>query len=128
MTTIATVPASTSAFAIHGFMVEPSLYSTRARHKPLAAAATIRNSSRMRRALLAVACVVILAALVPLSGRGQPDAPVVRGAHRFQRVADGIYYATSAGTMNTGANTPVILTDADALIVDSSITPAAGRA
>jgi cyclase len=53
---------------------------------------------------------------------------VVSGAHRFQKVAEGIYYATSSGTMNTGANSPIVLTDNEALIVDSSITPASGRA
>lgn len=82
----------------------------------------------MHRALLPAACVLILAGLVRLDGRAQPDAPVVSGAHRFQKVADGIYYATASGTMNVGANSPIILTANDALIVDSSITPAAGRA
>jgi len=81
-----------------------------------------------RRLVLAPACLLILAGLARLDGRGQPDAPIVSGAHRFQKVADGIYYSTSSGTMNVGANSPVILTASDALIVDSSITPAAGRA
>jgi glyoxylase-like metal-dependent hydrolase (beta-lactamase superfamily II) len=90
--------------------------------------APIRNSSPMRRIVLAAACLLILAGLARLDGRAQPDAPIVSGAHRFQKVADGIYYATSSGTMNVGANSPVIVTATDALIVDSSITPAAGRA
>lgn len=81
-----------------------------------------------RRLVLAPACLLVLAGLARLDDRAQPDAPIVSGAHRFQKVADGIYYATSAGTMNVGANSPVILTAIDALIVDSSITPAAGRA
>jgi drug/metabolite transporter (DMT)-like permease len=29
--------------------------------------------------------------------------PLVSGAHRFQKVAEGVYYATSSGTMNVGA-------------------------
>jgi len=52
----------------------------------------------------------------------------VSGAHRFQKVADSIYYATSSGTMNVGANSPIIVTDSEALIIDSEITPAAARA
>src|SRR5262245_17911541 len=82
----------------------------------------------MRRATLFLACSLTLAGLPRLVGRAQPDAPVVSGAHRFQKVADGIYYATSSGTMSVGANSPIILTRDEALIVDSSITPAAGRA
>src|SRR6185295_17323221 len=63
-------------------------------------------------------------------GRAQApaDGRIVSGAHRFEKVADGIYYATSTGTMNVGANSPIILTDTEALIVDSSITPASARA
>jgi glyoxylase-like metal-dependent hydrolase (beta-lactamase superfamily II) len=63
-----------------------------------------------------------------LDARAQTNTPIVSGAHRFEKVADGIYYATASGTMNVGANSPVILTDTEALIVDSSITPAAARA
>src|SRR4029450_7461997 len=80
------------------------------------------------RLLLPPVLILCLTGSVWLRGRAQSDAPIVSGAHRFQKVADGIYYATSSGTMNVGANSPVILTAIDALIVDSSITPAAGRA
>jgi cyclase len=63
-----------------------------------------------------------------LDARAQTNMPIVRGAHRFEKVAEGIFYATASGTMNVGANSPVIVTDTEALIVDSSITPAAARA
>jgi glyoxylase-like metal-dependent hydrolase (beta-lactamase superfamily II) len=63
-----------------------------------------------------------------MDARAQTSAPVVRGAHRFEKVADGIYYSTSAGVMNVGANSPILIGDQDALIVDSSITPASARA
>ncbi len=63
-----------------------------------------------------------------LDGRAQTDGPIVSGAHRFEKVAEGIYYTTASGTMNVGANSPVILTDDEALVIDSQITPAAGRA
>ncbi len=70
----------------------------------------------------------VVASWLWLDARAQTDAPIVSGAHRFEKVMDGIYYATSTGVMNVGANSPVILTDTEALIVDSSITPAAARA
>jgi cyclase len=60
--------------------------------------------------------------------RGQTNAPIVSGAHRFERVAEGIYYATASGTMSVGANSPIIVNDEDALVIDSEITPAAARA
>jgi glyoxylase-like metal-dependent hydrolase (beta-lactamase superfamily II) len=63
-----------------------------------------------------------------MDSRAQTSAPIVSGAHRFEKVADGIYYATASGTMNVGANSPVIVNDDEVLVVDSSITPAAGRA
>lgn len=82
----------------------------------------------MRRLLLLPVFALCLAASIWIRGRAQSDAPIVSGAHRFQKVAEGIFYATTSGTMNVGANSPVVLTSDEALIVDSSITPAAGRA
>jgi glyoxylase-like metal-dependent hydrolase (beta-lactamase superfamily II) len=63
-----------------------------------------------------------------LDARAQTGEPIVSGAHRFQKVADGIYYATASGTMTVGANSPVIVTDTEAIVIDSEITPAAARA
>jgi glyoxylase-like metal-dependent hydrolase (beta-lactamase superfamily II) len=63
-----------------------------------------------------------------LDARAQSGGPIVSGAHRFEKVADGIYYATASGTMTVGANSPIILTDTEAVVVDSEITPAAARA
>ena len=82
----------------------------------------------MHRLILAPTFATLVAASFWLDGRAQTNAPLVSGAHRFQKVADGIFYATSSGTMNVGANSPIILTADEALIVDSEITPAAGRA
>jgi cyclase len=72
--------------------------------------------------------VAIFAAWVWLDGRAQTGGPVVSGAHRFEKVAEGIYYATASGTMNVGSNSPIIINDDEALVVDSAITPAAARA
>jgi cyclase len=63
-----------------------------------------------------------------LDAGAQSGGPIVSGAHRFEKVAESIYYATASGTMTVGANSPIILTDTEALVVDSEITPAAARA
>jgi cyclase len=66
-------------------------------------------------------------------GRGGEAAPspypVVTGkAYRFEKIADGVYYATSAGTMVTGSNNVLVVGDRDALVVDTGTSPAAARA
>src|SRR3954466_15671784 len=63
-----------------------------------------------------------------LDARAQQGGPIVSGAHRYEKVTDGIYYATASGTMTVGSNSPVIVTDTEAIVVDSEITPAAARA
>src|SRR5438094_702313 len=80
------------------------------------------------RAWVTVAFVVVFAGVVWLRGTAQRTDPVVRGAHRFERVADGVFYATASGSMNVGANSPIIVTADEALVIDSEITPAAARA
>ena len=42
---------------------------------------------------------------------------------RFEKIAEGVYY----GTGSSGGNSPVIVGDRDALIVDTKTTPAAAR-
>lgn len=50
--------------------------------------------------------------------------PVVQGkVYKFQKVAEGVYYATGG----TGSNDPVIVNDHDVLLVDDAATPAEGR-
>lgn len=72
--------------------------------------------------------VAVLASVIWLDGRAQTGGPLVSGAHRFEKVVDGVFYATASGTMTVGSNSPVILTDDEALVIDSEITPAAARA
>src|SRR5712671_7506463 len=72
--------------------------------------------------------VVFIVGWLWLDARAQTGGPIVSGAHRFEKVAEGIYYATASGTMNVGANSPIILTDSEAIVIDSEITPAAARA
>ena len=80
------------------------------------------------RAVVAAVFVSIFAGLIWMDGRAQSAGPIVSGAHRFEKVAEGIYYATASGTMTVGANSPILVNDAEALIIDSEITPAAARA
>lgn len=70
----------------------------------------------------------VLAVSTWATSRAQTGGPVVSGAHRFERVADGVYYATASGTMNVGANSPILVNDQEAIVIDSEITPAAARA
>jgi cyclase len=72
--------------------------------------------------------IVFFAGWIWLDGREQTGAPVVSGAHRFEKVIDGVFYATASGTMTVGSNSPIIITDDEALVIDSEITPAAARA
>ena len=80
------------------------------------------------RGRVAILFAVVIAGWLWLDARAQVGEPIVSGAHRFQKVAEGIYYATSSGTMNVGANSPIIITDSEAIVIDSEITPAAARA
>lgn len=61
------------------------------------------------------------------SGSSTPAAASTSIAHRFEKVADGVYAAIGTGSVNVGSNTAVIVNDDDVLIVDSHITPAAAR-
>ncbi|MDE2473963.1 MAG: MBL fold metallo-hydrolase [Alphaproteobacteria bacterium] len=67
-------------------------------------------------------------AWVSLAAAQSPPAdpyPVIQGkTYRFEKIADGVYYATGG----FGSNNVVIVNDADVLIVDTGTTPAAARA
>lgn len=80
------------------------------------------------RARIAVLFAVLIAGWMWLDARAQTNAPFVSGAHRFEKIAEGIYYATASGTMQVGANSPVFVTDTEAIVIDSETSPTAGRA
>jgi cyclase len=57
------------------------------------------------------------------------SGPVTKGkAFNFEKVSDGIYYATASGAMITGSNDVVIVNDDDVMLVDAGVTPAVARA
>src|SRR5262245_12894781 len=80
------------------------------------------------RARITLLFVAVFTVYVWLDGRAQTNGPIVSGAHRFERVADGIFYATASGTMSVGSNSPIIVSGDEALVIDSETSPAAGRA
>jgi cyclase len=56
---------------------------------------------------------------------GAQTYPVTQGkTYKFEKIADGVYYATGGG----GSNNVVIVNDADVMLVDDGTTPAAARA
>jgi glyoxylase-like metal-dependent hydrolase (beta-lactamase superfamily II) len=80
----------------------------------------------LKAALIAGLCVT------PFVGaRAQPvtqNFPVVQGsAYKFEKIADGVYYATGTAP-GLGSNNVVIVNDTDVLIVDTGTSPAAARA
>src|SRR5215831_7756411 len=59
----------------------------------------------------------------------QAQYPVTTGkAYKFEKIADGVYYATATGSMVTGSNNVLIVGDRDVLVVDTGTSPAAARA
>jgi len=75
----------------------------------------MRTRIALAAALLSAAC-----------GQAQkPPFPVTQGkTYKFEKVADGVYYATGG----PGSNNVVIVNDQDVFLVDDGTTPAAARA
>ena len=89
---------------------------------------------KISRLALGVLALAILAASITSTARAQAaptqmtGKPAFQGkAYRFDKVADGVYYATATGSMITGGNNIVIVNDRDVLLVDANTTPAAAR-
>src|SRR2546422_6357699 len=57
-----------------------------------------------------------------------PSAVTVGKAYKFEKITDGVYYATATGSMITGSNNVAIVGDRDVLVVDTGTSPAAARA
>lgn len=89
----------------------------------------------MRQYLFASAVLVMV--ITALSGLG-PESPsgvaAFQGpaagakAWRFEKIADGVYFATGTGVMTTMSNAMVIVNADHTMLVDTSVTPAAARA
>src|ERR1022692_4305519 len=69
--------------------------------------------------------VAILALTTAILYAAGEDFPVVQGkSYKFEKVAEGIYYATGGA----GSNNVVIVNDRDVLLVDDGTTPGAACA
>jgi cyclase len=75
-----------------------------------------------RRSILAASAAIGTIATLYAAG---DDFPVIQGkACKFEKVAEGVYYATGGA----GSNNVVIVNDRDVVLVDDGTTPAAARA
>ena len=78
-----------------------------------------------------LASIAALWAAPYLAAQAQPvtqNYPVTQGSsYKFEKIADGVYYATGA-VPGLGSNNVVIVNDTDVLIVDTGTSPAAARA
>jgi glyoxylase-like metal-dependent hydrolase (beta-lactamase superfamily II) len=78
-----------------------------------------------------LASIAGLCAAPCLTAQAQPvtqNYPVVQGAaYKFEKIADGVYYAT-VSRPGLGSNNVVVVNDTDVLIVDTGTSPAAARA
>ena len=93
----------------------------------------------MERRRLRIALLLLAAAascVVAVRARAQGNAgitftsgPVTKGkVFNFEKITDGVYYATASGAMITGSNDVVIVNDDDVMLVDAGVTPAVARA
>lgn len=78
----------------------------------------------------ALALLVLTYAMLAQAQRGggppaMPPEPGSLPAHRFEKVGEGIYYATATGSVNIGSNAVVIVNDDDVMLVDPGISAAA---
>src|SRR5467141_4176904 len=53
------------------------------------------------------------------AGGAPPAASTISGkVYQFEKIADGVYYATSNGPMAAGGNHPIIINERDVVLVD----------
>jgi cyclase len=70
----------------------------------------------------------VLARRQGLSVNVQASASNRPTAYKFDKIADGVYYATASGSIAAGGNIVVIVNDTDVMLVDDGVTPAAATA
>ena len=73
---------------------------------------------------------VLAAALLTtglLAAAQETDPTDGAAAWRFEEIGDGVFFATGTGAMTTMSNSLVIVNDDHAMLVDTSVSPAAAR-
>jgi cyclase len=83
--------------------------------------------------ILAMAISVCFSLEATAAAQGAGGAPSANSTvsgkiYQFEKIADGVYYATSTSPMATGGNHPIIINERDVVLVDDGTTPAAARA
>ena len=68
--------------------------------------------------------VALLLAILPQSS----NSIITGKAYKFEKITDGVFYATATGSMVTGSNNVAIIGRRDVLVVDTGTSPAAARA
>ena len=66
----------------------------------------------------------LLLAMLPQSS----NSVITGKAYKFEKITDGVFYATATGSMVTGSNNVAIIGQRDVLVVDTGTSPAAARA
>src|SRR5688500_19305675 len=80
-----------------------------------------------RRSLEALSLTAVVLVLVYWA-QGRPPGAVYDGkAFTFTRIRDDVYHAVGTGNLAFGTNAVVIINDADVLLVDSHVSPAAAH-
>ena len=86
----------------------------------------------MKRYLLAASAVIVVVVLGWSFGGTAPTEVAAQGgdqgAYTFEELADGVYFGTGTGKMTTMSNALIIVNDDHAMLVDTSVSPAAARA
>ncbi|MDA1372892.1 MAG: MBL fold metallo-hydrolase [Proteobacteria bacterium] len=70
----------------------------------------------------------LICSLLVIPALGSAAEFIDTDTHRLEEVAEGVYFATGNGSVYTMSNALIIERDEDVVVVDSHITPAAGRA
>ena len=86
----------------------------------------LRRGMRRRDVARVAALMLAMAAVVAVAAQ-ETDPTDGKRAYRFEELADGVWFATGTGAMTTMSNSLVIVNDDHAMLVDTSVTPAAAR-
>jgi glyoxylase-like metal-dependent hydrolase (beta-lactamase superfamily II) len=82
----------------------------------------------MNRFLLTLATCAVVVFTAQWQTRGAVlQSPDGSPSHRFEEIADGVYFAIGTGSMTVMSNSLVIVNDDHVMVVDTSVSPAAAR-
>ena len=87
----------------------------------------MRNWLNGRRDLARAAALGLAMVAVVAVAAQETDPTDGKRAYRFEELTDGVWFATGTGAMTTMSNSLVIVNDDHAMLVDTSVTPAAAR-